>query len=384
MGILSPPYSSSSANPTVSIALPINAQNILPALEGRELNVYFDSCIWASVPLDQLCIDVTCTKGSQFDRCWRYTPTSGDAGSTTFTLAVYTKSRSALLASASATLKTVALSHPAQAVSRKVLMIGDSTWSHGIVAAELVNLFKADGKYTLTLVGSNSGSQNDSEAVSRSVRVEAIAGWTFNLFTTDTSTAWTANSGASRTGSPFSFAGAFNFSSYLSAQSITMSSGDWVLINLGINDIFAATTDASIQTVTGGMLSQLAAWITSIKAAVSGVRIGICITIPPNSSQDAFGTNYGTGQTLRRYEQNLRVWRDAIITNYDTAVTSNVYVIPYHVGLDRVNNYGTSSVALNARNATTYNRPNNGVHPTYSGYYQLADLLRSYLKAIEA
>jgi len=375
---------SSTSNPTVYISLPTNAANILPALEGRELNVYFDGCIWASVPLDQLCIDVTCTKGAQFDRWWRYTPTAGDAGSTTFTIAVYTKNRGTLLATASATLKTVALTHPTVAVSRKVLMIGDSTWANGIVAAELVGLFNGDAKYTLTLVGSNDGSVNDSGAVARTIKTDAVSGWSFAMFTTDTSTAWTEVGGTARTGSPFSFAGVFNFASYLSAQSITMTSGDWVLINLGINDIFGGTDDATTTTSAGAMATLLSAWITSIKAAVTGVRIGICVTIPPSGSQDSFGVNYTSVQTLRRYEQNLRLWRDTIIANHDATVAANVFVIPYHVAVDRVNNFATSSVALNARNSTTYNQPSNGVHPNSNGYYQLADVLRSYLKAIEA
>lgn len=370
--------------PTVSISLPTNAQNIIPALEGRELNIYLDACIWSDRDLSDLCVDITCNKGSQFNRWWRYTPTSGDAGSVSFELAVYTKDRATLLATKSATLKTVALSHPTSSVSRKVLMIGDSTWANGIVAAELVNLFTGDTKYTLTLVGSNDGNVNDSGAVSRAVKVEAISGWTFNLFTTDTSTAWSEIGGTSRTGSPFSFSGAFNFASYLSAQSISMASNDWVLINLGINDIFGATDDTALQTTIGTMSSQLAAWITSIKTAVSGVRIGLCVTIPPNGSQDAFGAVYTSNQTLRRYEQNLRIWRETLLANFDTSISSNVFVIPYHVNLDRVNNFSTSSVALNARNSTTYAQPNNGVHPANAGYYQLADTLRSFLKAIES
>lgn len=374
---------SSSSNPVVYIALPTNPQNILPALEGRELNVYFDDCIWSSVPLSELCIDVTCTKGSQFARWWRYNPTSGDAGTTTFTISVYTKDRAALLASAVATLKTVALSHPTVAVSRKVLMIGDSTWANGIVAAELVNLFNADAKYFLTLVGSNDGSANDAGGTPRTIKTDAISGWSFSLFTTNSATAWTELGGTARTGSPFSFAGAFSFASYLAAHSITMSSGDWVLVHLGINDVFSFTDDATANTQILNMLGQLAAWITSIKAAVSGVRIGICVTIPPSSSQDAFGVNYNNGQTLRRYEQNLRLWRDAVIAAYDSTVASNVYVIPYHVNLDRENNFPTSSVALNARNSDTYNQPSNGVHPANSGYWQLADMLRGFLKAIE-
>ena len=366
------------------ISLPTNAQNILPALEGRELNVYFDSCIWSDAPLDQLCIDVTCTKGAQFQRWWRYTPTSGDAGSTTFTLAVYTKDRATLLASASATLKTVALTHPSAGVTRKVLMIGDSTWAGGRVAAELVSLFNGDAAYTLTLVGSNDGSSSDAGGTPRTIKTEAISGWSFGMFSTNTSTAWTELGGTSRTGSPFSFAGGFDFASYLSAQSITMSSGDWVIINLGINDIFTYTSDATATAAIATMLGYLSAWITSIKAAVSGVRIGICITIPPASSQDAFGANYASGQTLARYERNLMLWRTALISAYDASVTSNVFVIPYHVALDRVGSFGTSSVALNARNSATYNQQNDGVHPAVIGYFQLADITRSFLKAVES
>ena len=118
--------------------------------------------------------------------------------------------------------------------------------------------------------------------------------------------------------------------------------------------------------------------------ATSGRLITGVVTIPPSGSQDSFGVNYTSAQTLRRYEQNLRLWRDTILTNHDSTVASNVYVIPYHVNLDRVNNFGTSSVALNARNSTTYNQPNNGVHPANAGYWQLADLLRSFLKAVES
>lgn len=373
----------SSNNPTVYISLPTNAQNLLPALEGRELSIYFENVIWSSVPLDQLCIDVTCTKGTQWSKYWRYTPTSGDAGTTTLTLAVYTKDRGTLLATATATLKTVALSNPASPVTRKLLLIGDSTMASGEVAAELFNLFVGDTKYTLTLVGSNSGNASDSASNSRAVATEAIAGWTINGFTTDSTTAWTQLSGGARTGSPFSFSSVFNFASYLSSQSISMSSGDWVVINLGINDVFNSTDDATVNTRITTMSGQLASWITSIKASVPGIRIGICLTIPPSCNQDAFGYNYGSGQTRLRYIRNLKLWRDAITTSYDTSVISNVFVIPYHANLDTEHNFTTGSVAVNSRNATTYTQQQNGVHPAASGYYQLSDMLRSWLKAAE-
>lgn len=43
----------------------------------------------------------------------------------------------------------------------------------------------------------------------------------------------------------------------------------------------------------------------------------------------------------------------------------------------------TLASSFSITSAATYNQPNNGVHPANAGYWQLADLLRSYLKAIE-
>lgn len=374
---------STSSNPVVYIQLPTAAGNVIPALEGRELNLYFDNIIQTTVPLDQLCVDVVCSKGAQYADFWRYTPTSGDAGSTSITVSVWTKDRATQLASATATLKTVALAYPSSPVSRKVLLVGDSTLANGIVAAELVNLFNGDPKYALTLVGSNTGTVADSGSVSRSVALEAISGWTYSLFNSDTSTAWTQINGTARTGSPFVFSGAFNFASYLSTRGISMASGDWVIVNLGINDLFSYLDDASANTAITTVLGILSGWVTSINAAVSGVRIGVCLTTPPCRSQDGFGSAYGSNQTRMRYVRNIKLLRDAILAAYDSTTVSGVVVVPYHVGLDTANNFATVTSAVNARNSTTVAQQVNSVHPASTGYWQLADMLRSFLKANE-
>lgn len=373
-----------SITPTVSIKLPTNAANILPALEGRELNVYLDNVIYASVPLSNLSVVVTCTKGTQFEGVWRYTPTSADAGTTTLTITVWTHDHTTQLATASCTLKTVALTHPTTAVSRKVLFIGDSTFADLGVIPEVVNLFSGDSKYSLSLVGSNQGNGNDSGGTSRAVAMEAIGGWSINRFSTDTTSAWTQINGTSRTGSPFLFSGSFNFASYLSAQSITLGSGDWVIINHGINDVFSFLTDATVNAAITTAASQLASWITSIKAAVPGIRIGICMTIPPTESQDAFGTNYPNLQWRKRYLRNLHLWHTHLLSAYDSVIVGQVTLIPYHAPVDTVNNFPLTSRVFNARNSGTYMRQTNAVHPINTGYWQLADFLRGYLKAIEA
>jgi hypothetical protein len=61
-----------------------------------------------------------------------------------------------------------------------------------------------------------------------------------------------------------------------------------------------------------------------------------------------------------------------------------VTLLPYHAPVDTVNNFPLTSRVFNARNSGTYMRQTNAVHPINTGYWQLADFLRGYLKAIEA
>jgi lysophospholipase L1-like esterase len=189
--------------------------------------------------------------------------------------------------------------------------------------------------------------------------------------------------GTNRVGSPFLFSGTFNFTSYLTNRSITMSSNDWVIINHGINDVWDYYQDATLQGQINVVSAYLAQWIASMKSAVPGIRIAICLTIAPSISQDAFGMNYYNDQTRARYVRNLKFWRERLLADYDALTTSNVFVVPYHANLDTINNYPLITRVFNARNAGTYMRQWNAVHPADSGYWQLADLLRSYLKSQE-
>lgn len=376
--------------PSVELHLPTDAQNAIRCLEGREFNLYFDNVLRITSadgavmdPRDFL-IDVTCAKGEQFGNFWRYTPTGADAGSTTLTVAVYDRTRTTAYASKTATLVTVALAHPAVPVARKLLVIGDSTVAAGKSLAELVNLFDGDSQYALTLVGSNDGNKGDSGSVSRAIACDAVSGWTFNRFATDTTTAWTEINGGARTGSPFVSGGVFNFGAYLTAQSITLTTGDWVIINLGINDVFGSTTDADATAINLTVAGILTGWIASIKAAVSGIRIGICLPIPPAASQDAFGDSYGCGQTRLRYNRNRALLVEDFLRNYDDDVTAGVYVVPINANIDTVNNFPVITAAHNARNSATASRQSNGVHPADSGYFQTADTWRAFLKGVEA
>lgn len=261
-------------------------------------------------------------------------------------------------------------------VTRRVLTIGDSISDMALAGdrarwmAELIRLFNGD-VMSITQIGVKNASKTDSTAASRTVRGEGRSGWTVNQFATDAT-------------SPFVFSSTFNFATYLSTNSITMTSSDWVIFFLGTNDIATAASDNEARVAAQTAIAQYRTMITSIRAAVSGVRIGICTIPTGSSSQDAFGTSYGAGQTRDQFQRNALIWNQEIARAFDDlgSVSLNQYVIYLGAAVDPVSGYPTTSTAINARDSATYNKPSDAVHPDPSGNWQIADAIATFLKAI--
>lgn len=197
--------------------------------------------------------------------------------------------------------------------------------------------------------------------------------------------------------------GTFDFANYLTTNGIALSAYDWVLIHLGLNDMGGATSDAecftrietyiqpAIQGMLGGAL-QCRGLVgadspaaTSIRGAVPGIRIGICLTTPPSHSQDAAGANYANSLEQARVARNLHIYREWLIAQFDSALmrSRGIYLVPLHANLDVARNMDSASVAANARCATLVTRQTNLVHPGYDGCEQMADSLYSFLKCQE-
>lgn len=339
------------------------------AATGRECCIYWDGFLRpGGPPLDDYQFDVTCTKGEQDKYRWSFTPTDADAGTYTWTVDIYYNTTKVATYT---TQLVVTASTAGSGVTRKLVHIGDSTTAAGngaVRLSELLHLFVGDAM-AVSLQGSLSSNETDAGGTSRTVRDDAVSGKTIAYMYSDPA-------------SPFVFSGAFNFSQYLTANSISLSANDWVLVHLGINDIFSPTDDATVQAAITTMLTQLNAMITNIKAAVSGVRIGLCVPIPPNNSQDAFGLNYGDGQMQWRYKRNRDLWCEAMRANYSDVTVTNVFLVPFNTAIDTRNNFPTTATPLNARNPATFAKGSNGVHPQPLGFWQMADAEYSFLKAL--
>jgi len=289
------------------------------AVVGHETNVYFDNVIrtyargtYVDTPINLYEFTVTCANGIQQVERWTYTPTALQTGSIPWSITVALNGQT--LATASSTLVTSA-AKAGGSVSRKVLVIGDSTSDIGSTwIPELVNLCNYNctaptlgggaDNLTITPIGTHSNTSADSGGTSRTWLAEGYAGAT---------TAWHMGTAPLST-SPFVFSNTFNFGTYLSHNSLTMSSKDWVILNLGINDTVASVNpnwpwtvrqDVGNNPGPAYMISNYNAMIASIQAAVPGIRIGITVIIPPSAFQDSFNSYYTAGLTQALYRTVL-------------------------------------------------------------------------------
>lgn len=348
-------------NLTFSGVSGVEAEVLLPStirlVQGQEFNIYPRNVFKTNTRFEDLDADFTGTYGTQHSRCWRHTP----GGATSSSLTVGAWHRNKVLDQKVCTLTTVATSS-GTGVTRKALFIGDSLTAPGLYTERLYSLFGSDAM-NLTLIGTI-----NTPGTSAGNLHEGVSGWKFEDHYT-------------RVESNFVFSGAFNFAQYLSTNGFTMTSNDWVCFQLGINDVFNLTND-NLEAGVEAILVTAAAMITNIQATVSGVRIGIGMTTPGATEQNAFGDDYGIGRTRWEYERNRCYLVSEMIKRWGNSEASKIYLVPTHANLDTDYNFPTGTLARNAHNATTDTIQTNGVHPSGSGYNQIGDTWFHLFKAL--
>jgi len=361
-------------------AFPGKVRLLLPAtiyaVAGVETNVYFDNVVLV-VNSANVAFDVTCAKGTQQNERWTYTPKADEVGDYPFTLDVRDDTN-AVLATAASTIR-VAPARAGSGQTLSLLCIGDSLTHHGVYPQHLFDLCKAEGNPALTLVGSHSpGATGPTE-----LRHEGYGGWTAQAFVT-------RYTGVARTGdyrkrgSPFLYADAdghpkLDFARYC-AEMNGGAAPDFVTIFLGCNDTFSAT-DANIDASIDTMLTHYDILIQMIHGLSKDTRIGAVLLVPPAASQDAFGSNYASGQTRWQYKRNQHRVVERMTEHYGGRESENLWLIPANVNLDGVHNYPENAAPWNARTTRAANRLSNGVHPDGTGYRQIGDSIYCWLKS---
>ena len=347
--------------------------DVLPAVVGREMNLYFDNVILVPNWRNYL-YDVTCNRGSQQEERWTYVPKAEDVGQFTLKLDVYDVNNQ-MVASASTIIRVI----PADAGADKevvFLIIGDSLTNASVYPGEMVTLCREPGNPKLKLLGTNGGSDPEN-------RHEGYGGWTYQRFITHYAPESDAGDRLKR-GSPFMFLQdgkpVYDFKRYI-REKCDGKAPDFVSIALGCNDTFGAKEDnleATVETVLGYADKMVA----GIREARADTHIGLVMLVPPAASQDAFGSNYQCSQTRWQYRRNQHRVVERMKEKYNGREKERLYLVPAYVNLDTVRNYPTTEAPANARCTLKIVRQNNGVHPAGPGYLQMADSIYAWMKSL--
>jgi len=411
--------------------------SVIYASEGIETNIYFDNVIFSNLPNDLLAIDITCTKGRQYDKFWRISPQTTDTGTIEFKIEV---SFAGKILAAKTSKLTITDKNKGSGSSIKVLCIGDSTTAGGQYISIINTDYQSMASPSMTFLGSRGSTPN---------KHEGRGGWKFSQYAGDggqstwqfglsglaespgigsvysdgksefTISEINLNGGngyvAARrskgidnpsvngtltkvsgngdtlipyTNSVMTAANPFwnlktrrlDFKKYLNDKGYSMKAEDLITVHLGINDVFLDVSESKLQSIKADFDKMLG----EFRAVVPQINIGLCITIPPSISQDAFAVNYASGQTLKRYIENYKKLVEFLLSNYDTPEmrTSKLYCIGFNYCIDRTNNFQKTTMKANARSTQIIETWGNGVHPDNTGYYQMGDVLYSFIKSL--
>ena len=344
------------------------------AVPGIESNIYFDNVVNVINP-DNYVFDVTCAKGRNDQKRWRYTPAAGDKG--VFPLKLTVLSANGVEAEGTTQLIVT----PAESGTGKnisVLVIGDSLTAASVYPQRMYDLLKANGHPGVKFIGTT-GRKNSL------AKHEGYGGWAWNTFLTKKNPTkvkpGTAVSPRHRA-SPFLFNGKFDLTRYLKENN-NGKAPDFITIQLGVNDVFGATDKNQAETI-AKILQNADNLLGALRKEAPNAIIGVGLVTPGAKTQDAFGSNYANGQTRWQYKKNQHALNAAMLKKFANYPDKKVFLVPSCVNLDCENNFPVRKEAVNGPdfkgNQRTVIRQSNGVHPAPTGYNQMGDTFYCWIK----
>ena len=372
-------------------------------------------------------VEVTCQKGSAFERKYVYTPVPADIGNVPCIVTLYDPYHKKM------DEKTVTLSVKAKASSpasqKVVLYVGDSLTNGGYAPGEFKRRLvgsggtpAGDGLSNITFIGTVHNNDCD---------YEGYGGWTWTSYNTDNSSnayMWitVASHDKTETEDQHSIYRASNSTEWkletiesgrikiirTTGTAALPSSGTLTWVSGGTNHsdiVYSASAQAagnpfwnessnkvdfaSYATAQGvsriDYVYVLLGWNgsgTSESDTKANVKTFIdnVLTSFPNCkivllgiqcpARDGLATNYGASGILAHFYSalshmcNLNKWYADVAADY-----ANVSFVNIAGQFDTKYNMPTTSMQVNARNTATVSIQSNGVHPLPSGYYQIAD-----------
>jgi lysophospholipase L1-like esterase len=360
-------------------AAPVNTVKLqLPpaiyAVPGVESSIYFDNIVRVINPANYV-FDVTCDKGRNDQKRWRYIPKAGEKG--TYDLKITVISDRGIEAEASTKL-IVTPAETGKGKNFAVLIIGDSLTAASVYPRRLYELLKNNGHPQVKFLGLNGKAKSEAGH-------EGYGGWTWASFM-DKKTATPVKKGQPtfprNRPSPFIHNGKFSLTEYLKKHHGGRMP-DFITIQLGVNDVFGGQ-DATLNERIARILGNADRLLGALRKEAPNAIIGVGLVTPSASTQDAFGSNYTNGQTRWQYKKNQHALNEAMLKKFANYPDKKVFLIPTNVNLDCENNYPVRREAVDGvnfkGNKRTLLRQSNGVHPAPAGYNQMGDTFYCWIK----
>ncbi|QDT89886.1 SGNH/GDSL hydrolase family protein [Gimesia algae] len=339
-------------------SLQLTLPSTLYAVPGVEMNIYYDNIVLTETP-EKYRFEVSCKIGTAEQDHWTVTPTPSDVGQHPLSVKV-TDANGTILGTAKTILHVSAANSGSHRDTFRLLIIGDSLTHATTYSNEIARLLSTPGNPKWQMLGTHKP-----KSAAAGVAHEGYGGWTWQRFVSQ----YEPNPDGThrKRSSPFVYLGkdgkpGLDFKRYFKEE-CNGNTPDAVVIMLGINDCFSAKQDA-IDAKIDGMFAQADILIKALQAAAPQAEVGICLTTPGNSRQEAFFANYKDKYSRWGWKniQHRLVQRQ--IEKFTGREKQNLFIIPTELNLDIVNGYPV----------------NNGVHPNKVGYQQIGASIYSWLK----
>ncbi|WP_298861769.1 SGNH/GDSL hydrolase family protein [uncultured Gimesia sp.] len=328
------------------------------AVPGVEMNIYYDNIVLTETP-EKYRFEVSCKIGKAEQDHWTITPTASDVGPHPLSVKV-TDANGTILGTAKTILHVSAANSGSKRDTYRLLIIGDSLTHATTYSNKIAELLSTSGNPKWQMLGTHKP-----KSAAAGVAHEGYGGWTWQRFAAH----YEPNPDGTyrKRSSPFVYLGkdgkpGLDFKRYFKEECNGNAPGV-VIIKLGINDCFSAKQDA-IDAKIDGMFSQADILIKALQAAAPQAEIGICLTTPGNSRQEAFFANYKDRYSRWGWKKIQHRLVQRQIEKFAGREKQNLFIVPTELNLDIVNGYPV----------------NNGVHPNTVGYQQIGDSIYSWLK----
>ena len=311
------------------------------AVPGVEMNFYYDNIVLTETP-EKYRFEVSCKIGTAEQARWTITPTPSDVGQHPLSVKV-TDANGTILGTAKTILHVSAANSGSDRDTYRLLIIGDSLTNATIYSNKIAQLLSTPGNPKWQMLGTHKP-----KSAAAGVAHEGYGGWTWKRFVSK----YEPNPDGThrKRSSPFVYLGkdskpGLDIKRYFKEE-CDGNTPDAVVIKLGINDCFSAKQDA-IDTKIDGMFTQADILIKALQAAAPQAEVGICLTTPGNSRQEAFFANYKDHYSRWGWKKIQHRLVQRQIEKFAGREKQNLFIVPTELNLDIVNGYPV----------------NNGVHP---------------------